>query len=196
MRTMNYQPCKVCTSSPDNPKVPLTQNDPETDQILSADCVDYSSLNDEKKKELNLENEAKFENCEAMIYESGQVMCFKCAEGHYFEGKSQTCLPSESHPTLKGCVMTYDNLHCVLCGKNFQMNAMTAQCLGKDENVDYNKFAENPQPGQGKQTQSINSFSVDRNNDMFTGAQSFNDDFQYDAPDSEIYRARNLKDFI
>lgn len=196
MRTLNYQPCKVCRSSSDSRKVPLAQTDPSTDQILSVDCVDYESMSDDKKKELKLENEAKFDNCEAMIYESGQVMCFKCVEGHYFDGASQTCRVSETHPTLKKCVMSYDNAHCVLCEKEFQMNAIVGECRDKGELVDYDKYAEHLQPGQGQNTVSANSFTVDKESDMFSGAQTMNDDFAYDAYDGEIYRARNLKNYI
>ena len=182
MRTLNYFPCKICHSTNEEKIVPVAEMDPKTFEILSVDCQAFESIDEETLKKFGLESEEQLENCEATIFENNQILCYKCAEEFYFDGATRVCRPSKDVPALRGCSVTYDNQHCVLCVDKFQMDLHSGRCQPDSDTIDLSKYDQFVSPGTAKlgKENSINSNTVQRDNDLFQTTNSFSDDTDYD----------------
>ena len=177
MRTMGYFPCKVCKSETEDVILPEADVDPETGEILSIECKKYEEVHEDLLEELKIKSPEKFANCEATIFENKQILCFKCSEGHYYDGMSQVCRSEKKVTGLEGCAMSFDNAHCVFCNSNLQMDVTTGTCVSRDKEIEYNQMGENQSPGAGKGGEmSVNSHSVSRENNVFVSGNTWNDD--------------------
>jgi hypothetical protein len=189
MRTLNYKTCKVCKTG-DEVYIPHGQIDLETNEILSVECTPFDDVAEEEREKFKANDKSKFDNCEATILENNSILCYKCAEDFYFDGVNQVCQDKTENQYLHGCVLSYDNVHCVLCEEGFQMDGRTSQCHPDDVKFDPSKFENDLQPGASQDNfqMSVNSNSVERENDYFQTAQSYNDDGEFDSlSDGQLY---------
>lgn len=177
MRTMGYFPCKVCKSQDDEVILPDPDVDPETGEILSIECKKFEEVHEDLLKPMGIKSADKFANCEATIYENKQILCFKCADGYYYDGVGQVCRSQKKAPGLSGCSLSYDNAHCIFCSSDLQMDVSNGSCVSKDKEIDYNTLDENMSPGAGKGGElSANSNTVARENNVFISGNTWNDE--------------------
>lgn len=172
MVSNHYQPCKVCKLG-DDFNIPDVELNPSNNSLSSAECKPFDQVDEAKRKKFGLHDKNKFSNCLATIFESGTILCYKCEENYYFDGKSETCKNRDSAHHLKGCVMSYDNKHCVFCQDGFQMDYRYAVCKPESHEIDYKTYFKNMQQKMQEQMQESMQEVMSGSNNSYQNQNAF-----------------------
>ena len=166
--------------------LPDADFDPQSGEILSIECKKYEEMNPNDLKTMGISDPAQFDNCEATIFENKQIMCYKCAQDHFYDGARKICRPIDRYPNLKGCSLTFDMNHCIFCQSDMQMDVTTGSCVPKNVQIDLNKFDSQLSPGQGDGGElSANSHTVARDNNVFISGNNWSDESGADSFDGQ-----------
>jgi hypothetical protein len=171
----------VC-QSPDPKKellVPVPKYNEEDNEIESITCESKKKLSKDQKAQLGLDIKHVLENCEITVLENNKVVCFKCMSDFFYDGAAQKCRRRKEYSTMQGCALTYDNVNCMFCQDNFQLDFSSGKCISKSEKIDFSKL----DSGMGPQYQLENQDAQQREEQM--NSQMYNWDQYNDEREEE-----------
>jgi hypothetical protein len=179
MRTIDFFPCKVC-KSPDTKNeedliVPVPELDSETGEIKNISCENQKNLSNDQKKQLGLDVKEVLKNCEITVLEGNKVICYKCHDGFFYDGASQKCRHTAEYSTMKGCSLTYDNVHCMFCQNGMQLDITSGKCISKTHKIDFSKLDSGMGPQYNLENQAYNQREEQMQSQMYS-SNSFSDE--------------------
>ena len=178
MRTIDFFACKVCKSpdAKDETKliVPVPDLDSETGEIKDISCQPQTDLTKDQKVQLGLDIKEALKHCEITVLEGNKVICYKCHDGFFYDGASQKCRHSSQYSTMKGCALTYDNVHCMFCQNGMQLDITSGKCLSKTHKVDFSKLDSGMGPQYSLENQAYQNREEQMQSQMYGG--SYNDE--------------------
>ena len=164
MRTIDYFPCKVCKSKGTGEElfVPVPDIDPSTQEIKSIACKSQTELSNDQKVQLGLTAKDVLENCEITELEANKVVCYKCKDDYFYDGAAHKCRATIEYSTMRGCSLTFDNVHCMFCKDGLQLDITSGKCFAKNHKIDFSKL----DSGMGPQYEDEHQAVQDRDEQM------------------------------
>ena len=160
--------------------VPVPKINSSTQEIESISCKNQTELSNDEKIQLGLNTKDVLSNCEITELENNKVVCYKCEDDYFYDGAAKKCRASIEYSTMKGCSLTFDNVHCMFCKDGMQLDITSGKCFSRRHKIDFSKL----DSGMGPQYEDENSDDQNRDDQMLSqmyqaGGQSSEPEFSY-----------------
>ena len=126
--TLPFYPCKVCRVSNGDmyaPKINKTK--------AKYDCVKIDQTRNAKTAKM-------LANCKASTLVNGAIYCYECENNYAFQYSTRTCQRINKKTKLKGCMMAFDSLHCLVCHAEYQLDFTRSICILRSQRVDVKSY--------------------------------------------------------
>ena len=162
--------------------VPIPELDSDSGEIKSIACKSQKDLSKEEKTQFGLDTKDVLANCEITVLEANRVICYKCQKRYFYDGAAQKCRLSSEYSTMKGCALTYDNVHCMFCQNGMQLDITSGKCISKSHKIDFSKLNSGMGPQYELENQAISDRDEQMQSQMY-GSNMYSDEAENDYLD-------------
>ena len=157
MKTLDYFPCKVCKDSAHESIIPVPTIDPDTSAVTDIECLPFKSISKEQHEQLGLNIKGQLDHCMATVLQDQKVICYKCDSGFFYDGAAHKCRETSDYSTMNGCALTYDNVKCMFCNNDKQLDIISGKCLDLKNRIEFKKLDSGMGPQYEQANQAINN---------------------------------------